>query len=79
VITGVGDEEGAMQLGTMCAYFEDLFYQYYFEHMKPKAVDAIAVESQKWEFQRTSEIGLLEEVQHLILLRLTESVRWIDW
>jgi hypothetical protein len=47
VITGVGDEEGAMQLVTMCAYFGDLFYQYYFEHTKPKAVDSIAVESQK--------------------------------
>jgi hypothetical protein len=47
VITGVDDEEGAMQLVTMCAYFGDLFYQYYFEHMKTKAVDSIAVESQK--------------------------------
>ncbi len=47
MITGVGDEEGAMQLMTMSAYFGDLFYQYYFEHMQPKAVDSIAVESQK--------------------------------
>ncbi len=47
MITGVDDEEGAMQLVTMCAYFGDLFYQYYIGHMKPKAVDSTAVESQK--------------------------------